>query len=167
MQLVVMGVSGSGKSTLAALLADRLGWESAEGDDFHSEANKARMAAGIALTDENRWPWLAALHEVLAGWQARGCSGVLTCSALKDSYRTRLSEGLRNVRFVWLDPSRATLEDRLAHRMGHYMNPHLLDSQIATLEAPTGANVLHLTGDADTETLAARVMAWIMNPHAN
>lgn len=164
MQLIVMGVSGSGKSTLAALLAERLGWTMAEGDDFHSEANKAKMAAGVPLNDEDRRPWLDALHAVLADWQTKDVSGIMTCSALKETYRQRLESGLNDVRFVWLDPPRAALEDRLAHRTGHYMNPRLLDSQIATLEPPTGSNVLHLSADAGAEALAARVTAWILNP---
>jgi gluconokinase len=85
--VVVMGVSGSGKSTLAAQLVERTGWAFAEGDDYHPQANKAKMAAGIALTDQDRLPWLDALHDVLAGWAVEGRSGILTCSALKQSYR--------------------------------------------------------------------------------
>ncbi len=164
MQLIVMGVSGSGKSTLAALLAKKLGWAMAEGDDYHSDANKAKMAAGVPLNDADRAPWLDALHAALADWQERGKDGVMTCSALKKTYRARLEAGLRDVRFVWLDPPRAALEERLAHRTGHYMNPRLLDSQIATLQPPAGANVLHLAGGADAEALAERVAAWIVNP---
>jgi gluconokinase len=166
MQLIVMGVSGSGKSTVAALVAERLGWAMAEGDDYHSAANKAKMAAGTPLNDADRAPWLDALHAVLAEWQVRGQNGVMTCSALKDAYRIRLEAGLSGVRFVWLDPPRAALEERLAHRTGHYMNPRLLDSQLETLEPPAGANVLHLAADAGAETLAARVLEWIVNPAA-
>lgn len=166
MQLVVMGVSGSGKSTLAAMLAGKLGWAMAEGDDYHSAANRAKMAAGVPLDDEDRRPWLDALHAVLAGWQAEGISGVMTCSALKEAYRAQLTEGLDDVRLVWLDPPRKALEERLAHRKGHYMNPQLLDSQLDTLEPPTGGSVLHVAGDAGAEALAARVMAWILNPDA-
>jgi gluconokinase len=166
MQLVVMGVSGSGKSTLAVRLAERLGWAMAEGDDYHSAENKAKMAAGVALNDEDRKPWLDALHAVLAGWQAEGANGLMTCSALKDAYRARLAEGLEDVRFVWLDPPRKVLEERLTHRKGHYMNPRLLDSQLETLEPPKGGNVLRVASDVGAETLAARVMEWILNPEA-
>lgn len=166
MLLVLMGVSGSGKSTVAAMVAAQRGWAMAEGDDYHSAANRAKMAAGTPLNDDDRWPWLDALHDVLKGWQGRGVSGVLTCSALKETYRERLTEGLSDVRFVWLDPPRQVIEARLAHRTGHYMNPHLLGSQLDTLEPPKGANVLHFTSDAGPETLAAEVMAWIMNPDA-
>lgn len=156
-----MGVSGSGKSTLAARLAERTGWTYAEGDEYHSEANRAKMAAGIALTDEDRLPWLDELHRVLAGWQSEGASGVLTCSALKESYRERLLAGIAEARLVWLDPPRARLEERLAARKGHYMNPRLLDSQVTALEAPQGANLLRLAGDEGPEQGTERVIEWL------
>jgi gluconokinase len=156
-----MGVSGSGKSTLAARLVEHTGWSFAEGDDYHSAANRGKMAAGIALNDADRQPWLDALHDILTEWQRAGVSGILTCSALKASYRERLTAGLDGRRFVWLDPPRARLEERLAHRAGHYMNPNLLGSQLATLEPPTGANVLHLAGAESAEEAAAAVLSWI------
>lgn len=159
MIVIVMGVSGAGKSTLAARLAERTGWSFAEGDDYHPEANKAKMAAGIALTDEDRLPWLDALRAVVDGWQREGRHGILTCSALKESYRERLAGGIADLRFVWLDPSRLVLEDRLAHRAGHYMNPNLLGSQLATLEPPQGA--LRLAGDESSEEAVAKVLNWI------
>jgi gluconokinase len=156
-----MGVSGSGKSTLAEALVARTGWVFAEGDDYHSEANRAKMKAGIALTDEDRLPWLDALHAVLEGWRRDGISGILTCSALKQRYRARLMGGIDGARLVWLDPDRATLEFRMAHRTGHYMNPNLLDSQIATLEPPMGEEVLHLAGGESAEKAADRVLSWL------
>jgi gluconokinase len=159
--VVVMGVSGSGKSTLAARLVERTGWAFAEGDDYHSAANRAKMTAGTALTDEDRLPWLDDLHGVLARWEREDASGILTCSALKQSYRERLLAGIADARLVWLDPPRALLEDRLALRKGHYMNPRLLDSQLAALEAPTGPGVLHLTGGESTEQAADQVIAWL------
>lgn len=161
MIVVVMGVSGSGKSTLAARLVERTGWAFAEGDDYHTEANRVRMAAGIALTDEDRLPWLDALHRVLAGWEREGASGILTCSALKQSYRERLTAGMADARLVWLDPPRALIESRLALRTGHYMNPKLLDSQLETLEAPEGANVLHMAGGESADEAADIFMAWM------
>lgn len=161
MIVIVMGVSGSGKSTLAAQLVERMGWQYAEGDDYHSEANRAKMHAGIPLTDEDRLPWLDALHAVLAGWQNQGASGVLTCSALKEIYRDRLLAGISAARIVWLDPPRALLEQRLTARTGHYMNPKLLDSQLATLEAPQGDAVLHLAGGEGAEQQADSVIAWL------
>ena len=164
MLLVVMGVSGSGKSTLAALLAQQLNWPMAEADAYHSEANKAKMAAGIPLNDEDRRPWLDTLHSLLAAWQAEGSSGVMTCSALKETYRARLCEGLTDIKFVWLDPPREAIAGRLAHRTGHYMNPALLDSQIATLEPPSGPGVLHLSGVHTPAEQAEAVRAWILSP---
>jgi gluconokinase len=161
MIVVVMGVSGSGKSTLAARLVERTGWAFAEGDDYHSEANRAKMAGGTPLTDEDRLPWLDTLHAVLAGWQAAGESGILTCSALKQSYRERLLGGVDGARLVWLDPARTLLEERLATRTGHYMNPRLLDSQLATLEAPVGEFVLHITTGESADVLAERVLGWL------
>jgi gluconokinase len=159
--VVVMGVSGSGKSTLAARLVERTGWKFAEGDEYHSETNRAKMHAGIPLTDEDRWTWLDALHVVLAAWRSEGSSGVLTCSALKQTYRHRLLAGIDEVRIVWLDPPRDLLETRLSARIGHFMNPKLLDSQLATLEAPEGATVLRLAGGESSQQQAEMVICWL------
>ena len=155
MIVIVMGVTGTGKTTIGTLLASREGWHYAEGDDYHSEANKAKMHAGIPLNDEDRAPWLATLHEVLLGWYKSGESGVLTCSALKQSYRDLLGEDLPHnaYRFVWLKVSRDVIAERLSHRAGHYMNPALLDSQLATLEPPTDALVISAEGTPE-ETVA-------------
>ncbi|MET1064739.1 MAG: gluconokinase [Arthrobacter sp.] len=133
--LVIMGVSGSGKSTVAGLLADRLGWDLAEGDDLHPPANVAKMQAGQPLTDEDRWPWLETIAGWIKGHTEAGTPGVVTCSALKKRYRDVLrGEG---VVFVFLDGSKDRISDRLASRSGHFMPPALLASQFATLEAPT------------------------------
>jgi gluconokinase len=155
MIVIVMGVSGTGKTTIGTLLAKRESWHYAEGDDYHSEANKAKMHAGIPLTDEDRAPWLAALHEVLLGWYRSDESGVLACSALKQSYRDTLAEGLNHqaYRFVWLKVAKAIIAERLSHRAGHYMNPALLDSQFATLEPPAEALIVSAEGSPD-ETVA-------------
>ena len=138
MIVVLMGVTGSGKTTTGKALAKRLGWQYAEGDDYHSEANRQKMHAGIPLTDEDRAPWLATLHDLLEGWQRSGTSGVLACSALRQRYRDQLAAGIdpAALRFVLLDAPRAVLQQRLQQRRGHYMNPALLDSQISTLEQP-------------------------------
>lgn len=160
--VIVMGVSGSGKSYLASRLAAATGWPFAEGDDYHSAANKAKMAAGIPLTDADRAPWLDTLHEVMLGWQRDGISGILTCSALKAEYRQHLTAGLPNARFVWLDPPRSILADRMAHRPGHYMPPSLLDSQIATLEPPTESpNTLRLDGAHPVEDEIKLILNWL------
>ena len=144
--LVVMGVSGSGKSTVAAMVAEHLGWAFAEGDAMHPEANVAKMHAGTPLTDEDRWPWL----DVVAGWirghlQA-GTNGVVTCSALKRSYRDVLRAS--GVVFVHVAGDRALLEERMSARSGHFMPTSLLKSQLATLEPPQPDEV-HVTVAAD------------------
>src|ERR1700712_3386387 len=132
--LVIMGVSGSGKSTIAALLAARLGWDLQEGDELHSTANVAKMAAGVPLTDEDRIPWLDTVALWITAHTAAGLPGIVTCSALKRSYRDRLRGD--HVRFVCLRGSRKLIGDRLATRTDHYMPPSLLDSQISTLQPP-------------------------------
>jgi gluconokinase len=157
--VIVMGVSGSGKSFVANKLAEATGWAFAEGDDYHSSVNRAKMAAGVPLTDADRGPWLTTLHEVMAEWHRKGISGILTCSALKESYRERLTEGLPEARFVWLDPPRAVLAKRMAHRPGHFMPPALLDSQIATLEPPAG--VLRLDGSEPIEQAIETILQWL------
>src|SRR3954453_9892820 len=132
--IVVMGVSGSGKSTVAATLVDRLGWEFAEGDDFHPAANVEKMHAGHPLDDEDRWPWLRSLAVWIGEHERAGRSVVVTCSALKRTYRDLLREGHPS---VWFAPVTATPElirERMEHRTGHYMPASLLDSHLATLE---------------------------------
>jgi gluconokinase len=132
--IVVMGVSGSGKTSAARELTRQLGWEYIEGDDLHPEANVAKMAAGQPLDDEDRWPWLRRIAEVIGEREAAGTSLVLTCSALKRSYRDLLRDGHPSVWFAHMEVSQQVLADRLAQRRGHYMPPSLLDSQLATLE---------------------------------
>jgi gluconokinase len=142
--VVIMGVTATGKTTIAKELVRRTGWEFAEGDEYHSEANRQKMHAGIPLTDEDRQPWLESLHTVLANWFHAGKSGAMTCSALKESYRSILRGELPDgaVQFVVLEAPKSVLVDRLAHRTNHFMNPALLDSQLATLEEPSDA--IHL-----------------------
>lgn len=144
--LVFMGPSGTGKSTVAAMLAGRLGWAFQEGDDLHSAANVAKMAAGHALDDDDRRPWL----ETVAAWidesVAAGRPGIITCSALKRRYRDILRRD--NVTFVLLDGDAATVRERLMRRQGHFMPPALLDSQFATLEVP-GADEQAIRIDLD------------------
>jgi gluconokinase len=132
--IVVMGVSGSGKTSVAEELTRQLGWEYIEGDDLHPEANVAKMAGGIPLDDEDRWPWLQRIAEVIGEHEAAAISVIVTCSALKRSYRDLLREGHPSVWFAHVQASPQVLADRLAHRRGHYMPPSLLDSQLATLE---------------------------------
>lgn len=132
--VIVMGVSGSGKTTLAQDLSKAKGWTYAEGDDFHSEANVEKMRSGHALTDEDRWPWLRSIAAWISQREAVGESAVVTCSALKRVYRDLLAEGNPSVVFCELKVPDEVLEDRLAHREGHYMPASLLRSQLDTLE---------------------------------
>ncbi|MBM7821498.1 gluconokinase [Cellulosimicrobium cellulans] len=132
--LVVMGVAGSGKTTVATLLAQRLGTEYAEADQFHPQANIEKMSAGTPLTDEDRWPWLEAIRDWLSAEAEAGRSGVVTCSALKRSYRDLLRTARGRVCFVHLDGSPELLAERMEHRSGHFMPTSLLPSQLATLE---------------------------------
>jgi gluconokinase len=139
--LIVMGVAGTGKSTVAGLLAERLNWEFQEGDALHPPANVAKMSAGIPLTDEDRWPWLDAIGAWIKEKTQRGEPGILTCSALKRSYRDRLRGP--NVIFVFLNGPREVIAARMARRADHFMPPALLNSQLATLEPPAAdENVL-------------------------
>lgn len=130
--LVVMGVSGSGKSTVGELLATTLQVPFTDADELHSKANVKKMAAGIALTDEDRWPWLQLVGEHL---QSAGANGlVIACSALKRAYRDAILAAEPRTVFVLLEGSREILESRLEGRRGHFMPPALLDSQLDTLE---------------------------------
>lgn len=158
--LVVMGVSGSGKSTVARLLADRLGWPMAEADEFHPEANIAKMSAGIPLTDADREPWLRTLRDWISMQDKAGQGTVVTCSALKRSYRDILRGATARVRFVHLDGSREVIGARLSGRSGHFMPPSLLDSQFAALE-PLGKDEDGFTVDvaAAPDQLVDRVVA--------
>ncbi|NBE55389.1 gluconokinase [Streptomyces boluensis] len=130
--VVVMGVAGTGKTTIGPLLAAQLGVPYAEGDDFHPEANIAKMSAGTPLTDDDRWPWLDAIGSWAHG--RAGLGGVVSSSALKRSYRDRLRSAAPGVVFVHLTGSRELIEDRMSHRKGHFMPTALLDSQFATLQ---------------------------------
>ncbi len=134
--LVVMGVSGSGKTTVAEKLAARLRWPFQEGDALHPPANVAKMHGGTPLTDEDRWPWLDRIAAWIDARLAEGEHGILTCSALKRSYRQRIIGGRSGVRLVYLWGERDLLAARIGARHGHFMPPTLLDSQLATLEPP-------------------------------
>jgi gluconokinase len=161
MIVVVMGVTGSGKTTIGELLAERLGAEFADADDFHPLANKRKMAAGHPLTDADREPWLEELNRLLRRWLEAGESGVLACSALKASYRMTLGAGLPQgaVTFVLLEGSKELIAQRLAARHHEYMNPNLLDSQLATLETPSDA--LCIVNDRTPDEVVSQVLTHI------
>jgi gluconokinase len=136
---IVMGVSGVGKTTIGIALAGALGWRFLDADDEHPAANVAKMAAGIALQDEDRWPWLDALNAKLREADARGESMVLACSALKARYRERLTGGLTSCRIVYLHGAFELIEARLRQRRHRYMPASLLASQFDALEPPAEA----------------------------
>jgi gluconokinase len=132
--IVVMGVSGSGKSTVAVGLAERLGCDFAEGDDFHPAENVDKMRAGIPLDDDDRWPWLRALAAWIGEHEQAGRNDVVTCSALKRAYRDLLRDGHPSVWFAHVTVDAELLRQRVGKRTGHYMPSSLLDSQLAALE---------------------------------
>ncbi|OZG62186.1 gluconate kinase [Bifidobacterium lemurum] len=131
--VVVMGVAGCGKSTVAEAIRDRLGFELAEGDDFHPQANIDKMSAGIPLTDEDRWPWLRVINTWMIARDSLDQSTVVSSSALKRAYRDVLRENVP-VFFVHLVGTQEMISERLAARKGHFMPPALLPSQFAILE---------------------------------
>lgn len=135
--VVVMGVSGSGKTTVAALLAAALGCQFQEGDDLHPAENVEKMHGGTPLTDADRMPWLHKIAEEIDGWRARHESGVLTCSALKRSYRDIIIGDRPDVTLVYLKGSHDLIRRHMAARHEHFMPVALLDSQFATLQEPT------------------------------
>jgi gluconokinase len=142
---IVMGVSGCGKSTMAQKLAEATGGGWLDGDDFHPAENKAKMSAGIPLTDEDRQPWLDRLNTELRARAGSGQALFLACSALKQKYRDRLSVGLGDVRFVYLQGSFDLIHNRLMQRKNHFMPPGLLESQFSDLEEPLHAITLDIS----------------------
>jgi gluconokinase len=162
MILVLMGVTGSGKTTVGKLLAAETGWQFADGDDFHSAANRQKMHDNIPLTDEDRMPWLATLHQLLLGWYEGGKSGILGCSALRKSYRDLLLDQIPpvNIRFILLEVSRPVLEERLKERKNHFMNPGLLQSQLDSLEITP--DLMRVNAEAPPEQIVQRILDQIL-----
>ncbi|MEO8118655.1 MAG: gluconokinase [Rhodoferax sp.] len=160
---VVMGVSGCGKSTVGQQLASALGLEFLEGDQLHSARNIGRMAAGIALTDDDRQDWLDALAARIRDARVRGRGLVVSCSALKRAYRDTLRQGAADLRFVYLRGDRELLATRMASRPGHYMPASLLDSQLATLEPPDPDEHAHTFDTAmPADAIVAAVLAAVL-----
>jgi len=150
---VVMGVSGAGKTAIGEALARELGWRFIDADDYHPEANVAKMAAGQALDDEDRWPWLDRLNTVLKEER----QAVLACSALKERYRARLARGIGDVEWIYLKGDFDLIRSRLAQRRHRYMPASLLESQFAALEPP--AQAITIDVEADVPTCVAQIAA--------
>lgn len=143
-----MGVSGSGKTTVGHRLAQELGWEFVDGDDYHPAVNIEKMARGEPLNDEDRAPWLAILRRIIAQRMDSGENAIIASSALKQAYRNQLIVG-PNVKTIYLKGSPSLLHSRLQNRGGHYMKPNMLESQLETLEEPTNAIVIDVSGTVD------------------
>ena len=157
MILILMGPTGCGKTTVGRLLAQRLGWPFLDGDDFHPPANVAKMHGGIPLDDGDRRPWLAALRREIETHLRSGQSAVLACSALKRTYRDLLGVDQQTVKTVYLRGTFDLLQARLADRVGHFMPPELLRSQLDTLEVPDGGLAVDI--DAPPEAIVERITA--------
>ncbi|HEX9226032.1 MAG TPA: gluconokinase [Arthrobacter sp.] len=168
--LVVMGVAGSGKSTIAAALSQQLGWACAEADEFHPQTNIQKMIQGIPLQDEDRWPWLQQIQNWMTSQARAGKSAVLTCSALKLSYRQLLAQAEGRVLFLHLHGEEDLIGQRMQGREGHFMPPTLLPSQLATLEPlsedelATGS--LRLDISKSPEELVSTIVASLKLPAA-
>ncbi len=158
--IVVMGVAGAGKTVVGRSLARALGWRFVDGDDHHPAVNRAKMSAGIPLTDEDRWPWLDRLRALLDEGVAAGTGTVLACSALKASYRARLGTDDPHVAVVFLDGDPEVIASRLQARRGHYMPASLLGSQLAALEPP--ADALRVDVGAAPDTVVATALAGLV-----
>ncbi len=159
--VVLMGVSGSGKTTVGEALARRLGMPFIEADSMHPKANLEKMAAGIPLNDDDRWPWLDAMGAKLEEVRRDGHGVIATCSALKHSYRDRLRAKVTGpILFVLLESPKSVLAVRMASRRGHFMPATLLDSQLATLEKPTPdeAHVAVLDGTLPVPDLVSAIV---------
>lgn len=162
--LVVMGVSGCGKSRVGALAAERLGLPLVEGDEFHSEACRTLMRNGIALTDEHRAEWLDRLGTQL---RCRPGGAVLTCSALRASYRARLRAAAPGLRFAWLDLDRVSAQARVAQRSGHFFPAGLVATQFDALEPPLDEpGVLRVDALQAPAEIAERVARWLVDADA-
>jgi carbohydrate kinase (thermoresistant glucokinase family) len=157
MIVLVMGVSGSGKNTVGEPLAQRLGWKFIDGDDYHPPENVKKMAAGIALQDEDRWPWLDRLNGMLR--QEKNV--VLACSALKEAYRRRLLAGIADCAIVHLRGSFELIRSRVEQRRHRYMPASLLQSQFETLEPPAKAIDVDVSLDVEVslKTILERLNA--------
>lgn len=165
MIIIVMGVCGTGKSSVAARLAERLDADFIEGDSLHSPENVAAMAAGRPLTDAMREPWLDAIAAEIRRLSAAGRRAVITCSALKKTYRDKLRSGAAELMFVYLSGDRATILRRMTARSGHFMPVSLLDSQLAILEAPSAdERAVEVSIDQPLEAVVEQALGFVSPP---
>ena len=162
--IIIMGVTASGKTTVARRLAERLACPFQEGDDLHPPENVRKLSAGIALTDEDRQPWLDAIGRWIDEREACNETATVSCSALRRVYREQLRKNRASVRFVFLSGDRQIIIDRLQKRKGHFASPELLDSQLATLEPPgPGEKALIVPLDLTPEQQCDRIQAWLQD----
>jgi len=159
MVIILIGVAGSGKTTVGRILPARLGCEFHDGDDLHPPQNREKMRRGIALTDEDRLPWLHAVRDLVQRYVDENRYAVIACSALKQSYRDLLIVDAAKVKLVYLKGSKDLIAHRLAHRAGHFFDPRLLQSQFDTLEEPANAIVVDIseTPEKIADTILARL----------
>ena len=150
MLIIITGVSGVGKTTIGKLLSENMGWTFYEGDDYHTDVNLAKMRNGTPLTDDDRWPWLDALRTKISEIVLHEKDAVLSCSALKESYRMRLGSGLKDIVFVYLRGDYQLVRNRISARVGHFMSADLLVSQYSDLEEPQDGIIV----DAALEPMA-------------
>jgi len=143
MIVIIMGAAGAGKTTVGRALAEALGWRFIDADDLHPPSNIDKIRSGIALTDEDRAPWLARTHDAILRASRERADLVLACSALRRDYRATLADGITDVRWVFLDGDAELLAGRLRNRPGHFAGPAIVSSQLETLERPRDALTLH------------------------
>jgi len=151
--VVLMGVSGSGKTTVGRRLANALGWDFFDGDDFHPERNVEKMASGRPLTDADREPWLRAIRDFIHDRLEEGKPAVVACSALKDAYRDVLRDGNEGLRVVYLKGSYDLIRQRMEARTDHFFDADMLQSQFDALEPPDADEVLTVSVDASPDAI--------------
>ena len=157
MIVIIMGAAGAGKTTVGRALAEALGWRFIDADDLHPPSNIARIRSGIALSDEDRAPWLARTHDAILRASREQADVVLACSALREDYRATLADGIADVRWMFLDADADLLAARLRNRPGHFAGPAIVNSQLETLERPR--NALMLCADLPVNMLVEAIRA--------
>jgi gluconokinase len=147
--VIIMGVSGSGKTTIGKRLSDKLGWDFYDADDFHPQANIDKMSRGIPLTDGDRWPWLENLNRLMLEYINKNRPVVVSCSALKSSYRDLLLKNISHAVLVYLRGDYGLIKERMHQRQDHYMRARMLESQFEALEEPKDAIIIDIGADPE------------------